>query len=108
MIPFFNKRLDLVAKEYSETLMNKKLEKLPTEHLKSMYVDTALYYGPSVMCCISFFDINHVVFATDYPFGPNGGRGFLEQSIQTIDSLELSQEQKMRICSANAKTLLKL
>jgi len=108
MIPFFNKRLDLVAKEYSETLMGKKLEKLPTEHLKSMHVDTALYYGPSVMCCVSFFDINHVVFATDYPFGPDGGRGFLEQSVQTIDSLELSQEQKMRICSANAKALLKL
>jgi aminocarboxymuconate-semialdehyde decarboxylase len=107
MIPFFNKRLDLVAKEYSETLIKKKLEKLPTEYLKSMFVDTAVYYGPSVMCSIAFFGIDHVVFATDYPFGPDGGRGFLEQSVQAIDSLRLTNEEKSKVFSANAQALLK-
>ena len=108
MIPFFNKRLDLVAKEYSETLMGKKMEKLPSEYLKSMYVDTAVYYAPSVACSISFFGVDRVLFATDYPFGPDGGRSFLQQSVRTIESLSLTDEEKARICSGNAKRLLKL
>jgi aminocarboxymuconate-semialdehyde decarboxylase len=59
------------------------------------------------MCSIAFFGIDHVVFATDYPFGPDGGRGFLEQSVQAIDSLRLTNEEKSKVFSANAQALLK-
>lgn len=42
----------------------------------------------SLECGLSVFGDDGVVFATDYPFGPEGGRRFMRQAVDVVETIE--------------------
>lgn len=105
MTSFFNARIDSVSQGPMKTKM---FVKPPSEYLKTVFVDTAVNYAPSLMCCTSFFGVEHVLLGTDYPFGGEQGIVPLKESARIIDSLPITEHEREQICSGNARRLLKM
>jgi uncharacterized protein len=73
------------------------------------YGDTVLNGSASALRCgLDFFGPDHVVFASDCPFDPEGGPMFIREGIRSIEDLHLSDEVKQKIYFDNAQRLLKL
>lgn len=57
------------------------------EYYRSFYADTAMSGGTAALdCVLEFFGADQVVFATDYPFGPDVGRRWLDRMVSAIES----------------------
>jgi aminocarboxymuconate-semialdehyde decarboxylase len=56
---------------------------------------------------LDFFGPDHVVFASDCPFDPEGGPMFIREGMRSIDDLDLSDEVRRKIYFDNAQRLLK-
>jgi predicted TIM-barrel fold metal-dependent hydrolase len=116
MIPFFDGRVgpgldqfgSRTAGEDYEGLL-KRMAKRPIDYFRMFFADTALAGGRSgLRCGLDFFGADHVVFATDCPFDPEGGSMFLRTIPHAIDSLTLSGSERESIYFRNALRLLKL
>jgi uncharacterized protein len=84
-----------------------RLAKRPIEYFKMFYADTALFGARhAVRCCIDFFGVDHMLFASDSPFDPEKGPGYIRATIHNIDSLELSDLERGEIYAGNARRLL--
>ena len=59
------------------------------------------------MCGLEFFGLDNVVFASDTPFEPKPGL-YIRETIQVIESLDLTADQKDQIFRRNALKLLKI
>ena len=57
---------------------------------------------------LDFFGDEHVVFATDCPFDPEGGPMFIREGIRSIEELGLPEGDKRKIYFGNAMKLLRL
>lgn len=87
----------------------KRLKKRPFDYFKDFYGDTALAGSrAATVCGISFFTPDHVLFASDCPFDPEKGTGYIRATIEVIESLDLSAEDKAKICHGNAERLFRL
>ena len=87
--------------DYSEVLA--RLGKPLLECFRQFYGDTALCGGRiGTVCGIEFYGVDHVLFASDAPFGPEGGAGYVGSTMKVIDSLDLSSADKEKICYRNA------
>ena len=111
MIPFFAKRISELAaqKRKGGALATSKLSKPILEYFKSMYHDTAVNgYTPALKCGYELFGADHIVFGTDFPFGPDDGELTLRMVTQSIKEMGLSEEEEEKIFWRNAKNLLKI
>jgi aminocarboxymuconate-semialdehyde decarboxylase len=62
----------------------KQLGKPPIEYFKMFYGDTCSAVQPPPLACgIAFFGPDHVVFASDCPFDPEGGPMFIREGIRS-------------------------
>ncbi len=76
---------------------------------KSMYHDTAVYgHLPALECGYSFFGPDHMLFATDYPFGPEYGLTFIRSTLDSIKKIRIPEDEKQKILELNAQKLFKL
>ena len=116
MIPFFDGRLgpgldqlgSRTSDEDYEGLL-KRMAKRPIDYFRMFYADTALAGGRSgLRCGLDFFGADHVLFACDCPFDPEGGPMFLRTISQAIEELGLPEAEKESIYFGNAIRLLKL
>lgn len=81
-------------------------EPLETQ-FQQLYADTAIGGSvPSLGTGLEFFGADRLVFGTDYPFGPDEGRTFIEQNLAAIDRLDLSERDETRVFAGNARALL--
>ena len=55
-----------------------------------------------MICGIDFFGADHVLFASDCPFDKEKGPGYIRSTIAVIESLDLSPEDREKICHKNA------
>jgi aminocarboxymuconate-semialdehyde decarboxylase len=116
MIPFFDARLETgwatlgsrsSEEDYSNVLPS--LGKPLIDCFKDFYGDTALCGGrPGTICGLEFYGVDHVLFASDTPFGPEGGLAYIRDSIAVVDSLDVPAADKEKICFRNAEKLFKL
>jgi predicted TIM-barrel fold metal-dependent hydrolase len=114
MIPFFEGRVgpgwDQLGKrtsdeDYSGVLSG--LKKRPFDYFKDFYADTAVFGSrPATECGIAFYGSNKVLFASDCPFDPERGPGYIRDTIAVLESLNLPQEDMEKICFRNARSLL--
>lgn len=108
MIPFFSGRYMLHFQkpfEGAKTMNQKPAE----EYMKNMYHDTAVYGNDSALLAgYSFFGSDHILFGTDYPFGPEEGEKFLRLTSDSIKNFDIPQEDKDKICYKNAMRLFKI
>jgi len=116
MIPYFAGRAETLwaqlgsrSAEGDEAQVLQRLKRAPIEYFRMFYGDTVLGGAAAPLACgIAFFGVDHVVFASDCPFDPEGGPMFIREGIRSIEELGLSDGDKRKIYYGNASTLLKL
>lgn len=116
MIPFFDARIDTgwatlgsrtSDEDYSHVLPS--LGKPVIDCFKDFYGDTALCGSRAgVVCGLEFFGVDHVLFASDAPFGPEGGAGYIRSCMAVIESLDVPQSDREKLCYRNAQRLFGL
>lgn len=107
MIPFFFERLNGHYEWLSKPA--EKLAHNPEMYFKRLYGDTVVNGSMSALRCgYEFFGADHVVFGTDYPFGPNRGEDWTKLTIENVRRLDVGDLDKQKIFCENATTLLKL
>lgn len=86
-----------------------RLKKRPYDYFRMFYADTALFGSiPATECGLAFFGSDHVLFASDAPFDPEGGSGYIRETLRVMDGITASIEDKQKIYEGNARRLLKL
>jgi uncharacterized protein len=105
MVPYFIERLDGLLPAGQGELP---ITRPPSHYWKSMYHDTAAVDANAFACGFNVFGPDHVVFATDYPYGRNKGEYFLESRRRFVDEAQIDAEARQKIYVENAKTLLHL
>ncbi|PKN30865.1 MAG: amidohydrolase [Deltaproteobacteria bacterium HGW-Deltaproteobacteria-21] len=81
----------------------------PVDYLRKFYADTVLQGNiAALMCGYDFFGPDHLVFATDYPFGGKRAVERLGREIEAIEKMEISPEDKDKIYRRNAERLLRI
>jgi aminocarboxymuconate-semialdehyde decarboxylase len=109
MIPHFSNRAEAFygnRKIYPNANF-KTLPKPPAEYFKRFYGDTVLEGAVNAFeCGYSFFGPDHIIFATDYPFGPREGEAEVEGALHQIRSVELSETEKEKMLGGNLQRLL--
>jgi uncharacterized protein len=88
--------------------LRKSLKKRPLDYFKEdFYADTATFGSkPATLCGLDFFPFEKVLFASDCPFDPEKGPGYIRETIKIIDSLDLSKEQREQIYRGNLEKLV--
>src|SRR5258708_7669051 len=116
MIPYFSGRTgpgwdQLGARTEDEDLaaQGRLLKKRPQEYFKMFYADTATFGSrPAMQCGLEFFGVDRVLFASDSPFDPEKGPGYIRETIRCIEELPLSAGDRLKIYEGNARKLLRL
>jgi uncharacterized protein len=114
MVPFFEGRVgpgcDQLGQRTSDedlTLVLQRLKRRPLDYFKDFYADTAVFGSRSAtLCGLDFYGADRVLFASDSPFDPEGGPGYIRDTIAVLESLSLGQEDREKICFRNAEKLL--
>ncbi|MBW1802188.1 MAG: amidohydrolase family protein [Deltaproteobacteria bacterium] len=79
----------------------------PLDYFKKFYGDTVLNGSVHAFeCGYQFFDPDHIIFGTDYPFGPDNGEYFMEKTFDQINGANLPQTDKDKILGENLERLL--
>lgn len=116
MVPYFSGRtgpgLDQLGSRTEDedlTVYARHLKKRPQEYFKMFYADTATFGSrPAMECGLSFFGVDHALFASDSPFDPEKGPGYIRETIRCIDELPVSDPDRGKIYEGNARRLLRL
>jgi len=80
----------------------------PIDTFRRFYVDTADHPPDTLRCARDFFGGDHLVFGTNYPYGPNEGCLFVRNSLAAVDGLGLSDVERDAVLGGTAARLLKL
>jgi uncharacterized protein len=116
MIPYFAGRvgpgwdqLGVRTTDVDYGAVLRQLRRRPLDYFHMFYADTALFGAfEATLCGLHFFGVDHVVFASDAPFDPEKGPMYIRETIDVIDRLPISDEDRERIYWRNAAQLLKL
>ncbi|MGZ4410213.1 MAG: amidohydrolase family protein [Gaiellaceae bacterium] len=85
------------------------LSRRPLDYFKMFYADTAMFGAAHALrCSIEFFGVDHMLFASDTPFDPEKGPGYIRATIADLESLELTDAQQQAIYEGNARRLMPL
>jgi len=115
MVPFFEGRVgpgwdQLGARtppDRREEIEGPELSKRPIDYFRMFYADTAAFgAAPALRCALEFFGIERMLFASDSPFDPEKGPGYIRATIENIDSLGLSDADRERLYEGNARAVL--
>ena len=100
----------LLKYEGREMFPRAKLASLPNDPLdyfRRLYADTVLNGSVHAFeCGYKFFGPDHIVFATDYPFGPRKGERWIEGALHQIRTISLPPSEKDQILGGNLQRLL--
>jgi predicted TIM-barrel fold metal-dependent hydrolase len=115
MIPTFGQRVGANAIGFqglghqSEFDAFARLPKPPLEYFKQFYADTTVgAVSRTIQASIDFFGIEHVMFGSDWPFGPPSEQANIVPTLGAIDALGLSADDNARLLSGNALRVLGL
>ncbi len=86
-----------------------KRSEAPITGLRRFYGDTATFGAVAPLVCgLSFLGASKIVFASDMPFDPEGGPGYIRSTLQALDSIDLTSEQRRDILSENIRRFANL
>jgi len=101
-IPFLYERINNGYRAFPD--VGASIPKLPSEYLKNFYYDTVSFHLPSLKCGYETVGADHMVLGSDYPHVI----GDMSKSVSTIESLDISAEEKEKIFGGNGKKILNL
>jgi predicted TIM-barrel fold metal-dependent hydrolase len=108
MVPFYAERIRQFTQVMRIGEEKPFLKKTPLDYFRMFYADTAIYGNPTaLMCGVTFFGIDHVLFGIDFPLGDteHGDRNY-RQTINAIEEMGISEEDKKKIYEDNARKLM--
>jgi predicted TIM-barrel fold metal-dependent hydrolase len=113
MIPYFEGRVgpgwDQLGTRTSDedlTLVLKRLKRHHLDYFKMFYVDTALFGArDATILGLKFFGAERTLFASDSPFDPEKGSAYIRWTIDLINSLDITPEERYAIFEGNARRL---
>ena len=116
MVPFFEGRVgpgwDQLGKRTSDEdygPLLKNLKKRPFDYFKDFYADTAVFGSrPATVCGLEFYDEDRVLFASDCPFDPERGPGYIRDTIKVLESIDMPIAKREKINFRNAEKLFGL
>ena len=86
-----------------------RLKRRPLDYFKDFYADTAVFGArAATVCGLEFFGPERVLFASDCPFDPENGPGYIRATIEVLESLDLDPADRARITHRNAERLFGL
>ena len=105
MIPYFSGRFKEVQTEDQRPALER-LPKEPLDYFRRFYADTCLFGAPHALrCAIDFFGADHVLFGTDMPLG---GPRVVGETIDDVETLDLTDAERELIYEANVRRVLGL
>ena len=97
------------APELREELTATRMEGTALENLRKFYADTASFGSTiAIRAGLEFFGRDHLLFASDMPFDPEQGPGYIDRTLKCIDELALEDADKAAILHGNAEQLFHL
>ncbi|GGD39158.1 amidohydrolase family protein [Sinisalibacter lacisalsi] len=116
MIPYFEGRVgpgwDQMGARTTDRDLKAVREALKRPHLeyfKDFRADTATFGSrKAIEHAIEFFGEDHVLFASDAPFDPEGGPMYIRETIRILDEMDISETTRRKIYQDNAAALLGL
>jgi hypothetical protein len=57
------------------------------------------------VCGLGFYPHDRVVFASDCPFDPEKGRGYIRETLRILNSLDLGKKDRERIGFRNLERI---
>ena len=109
MIPHFSERIKgfYESREMYPRVRFAPLSKDPLEYFKRFYNDTVLNGSVHAFeCGYKFFGPDHIVFATDYPFGPGKGELWMGGALHQITAAHLPKNERDQILGGNLQRIL--
>lgn len=113
MVPYLGERIkqfyDLAEMRRGEK-WQQNLTKAPIDYYKMFHNDTAIYGNtPALMCAHAFFGADRLLFGIDMPLGDTefGHRNY-RQTINAIEQMDISDEDRKKIYEDNAIKLYRL
>jgi len=112
MVPFYAERIRQFTQLYASRWKEKRvwLKRQAIDYFKMFFADTAIYGNPAALNCgYEFFGPDNMVFGVDFPLGDveNGDRNY-RQTINAIDQMNISEEDRKKIYQDNARALMHL
>ena len=116
-IPMLEGRLENGLKLYStrtapnmQHLVESPIQnKCQVDEFRKFYADCATFGSrAAIECALNFYGYDHMVFASDMPFDPEDGSGYIRMAIQDISDMNISSEDKEKLFWKNAAKILKL
>ena len=111
MIPYVAGRLDW-ADDVNEMQMGQRdidLKEHALVYFRRIFYDTAVSGNTAALqCALSVMGLDQLVFGTDAPFDNQYGRRHIRQSIEGVERMGLSEEDKRKVYQDNAIKLLRL
>lgn len=81
----------------------------PIDAFRRFHADTASFgSAAAIECGRAFFGTDRMLFATDSPFDPEQGPGYVRSTLRAIGEMDLSADERTAILSGNATRLLGL
>jgi uncharacterized protein len=113
MVPYFEGRVgpgwDQLGKRTSDEdkhLVENTLKRRPIDYFKDFYADTATFGSRSAMVCgLDFYGADKVLFASDCPFDPERGPGYIRETIKVLEGIDMPQAAREKINYKNAEAL---
>ena len=85
------------------------LKESPIDAFRRFHADTASFGSAAAIdCAKSFFGSERLLFATDSPFDPEQGPGYIRATLAAIERMDLTPSERTAILSGNAERLLNL
>jgi aminocarboxymuconate-semialdehyde decarboxylase len=116
MVPYFEGRVgpgwDQLGKRTSDEDLGEvlnRLKKRPFDYFKDFYADTAVFGSrPATICGLDFYGPDKVLFASDSPFDPERGPGYIRDTIRVLGSVDMPQLDREKIYFRNAEAFFGL
>jgi predicted TIM-barrel fold metal-dependent hydrolase len=105
MIPFFEQRIVTHLAPEDQARLARPL----LDYYRSFYVDTAVQGSTgALLASCSFYGPDRLLLGTDtpYPLVTGEGKGYARETVASVESLPISQEQKQEILGGNVARLL--
>jgi predicted TIM-barrel fold metal-dependent hydrolase len=84
------------------------LKEPPLHAFKRFYADTASFGSRAALDCgREFFGLSQMLFASDMPFDPEQGRGYIRDTIRAIREMQLDDSERSTLFEGNIKRLLR-
>ncbi|MFQ1021421.1 amidohydrolase family protein [Tardisphaera saccharovorans] len=108
MIPFYAGRLSMLGHDMRGGGKERGFAvRDPLGELKRYYYDAAVFSANSVRLLVNFAGADHVIFGTDYPFGPEGGNACYDEELRAIEEA-VDLQDRDKVLWRNAAGLLGL